>query len=106
MPRGCLGSVSEVSQTSASKTLVGLPVTRVTAQMLPAKNCEKRNGTSGSASSWHMRMVIGLSHEDAEVGVGIRAKTVNTSEHGRTQRNTRPLQREFEPQGQKYAFGF
>ena len=70
MPRGCLGSVSEVSQTSASKTLVGLPVTRVTAQMLPAKNCEKRNGTSGSASSWHMRMVIGLSHEDAEVGAG------------------------------------
>eukprot|EP00962_Isochrysis_galbana_P025880 scaffold8005_cov118-Isochrysis_galbana.AAC.5 len=46
---------------SASSTLVGLPVTRVTAQMLPAKNCEKRKGTSGRLSNWHMRMVIGVS---------------------------------------------
>ena len=40
--------------------MVGLPVTRVTAQMFPAKNCEKRKGISGRLSSWHMRMVTGV----------------------------------------------
>jgi len=29
-------------RSSARSTFVGLPVTSVTAQMLPAKNCEKR----------------------------------------------------------------
>ena len=38
-----------------------MPVTSVTAQMLPAKNCEKRKGISGRLSSWHIRSVIGVS---------------------------------------------
>eukprot|EP00967_Tisochrysis_lutea_P057199 scaffold72490_cov26-Tisochrysis_lutea.AAC.2 len=45
---------------SASSTLVGLPVTSVTAQMLPAKNWEKRKGISGRLSSWHIRIVMGV----------------------------------------------
>ena len=48
-------------RSSARSTLVGLPVTSVTAQMLPAKNCEKRKGISGRLSNWHMRMVTGVS---------------------------------------------
>ena len=47
-------------RSSASSTFVGLPVTSVTAQMFPAKNCEKRKGSSGRLSSWHMRIVTGV----------------------------------------------